>query len=41
MNYRECYERGCSALNDAGIEAKTEEIESDNEYQIVIKFPKR
>lgn len=23
MNYRECYERGCSALNDAGIEEAT------------------
>jgi len=28
-------------VNDAGIEAKTEENENDNEYQIIIKFPKR
>lgn len=28
-------------VNDAGIEVKTEENENDNEYQIVIKFPKR
>ena len=28
-------------VNDAGIEAKTEENENDNEYQIIVKFPKR
>ncbi len=28
-------------VNDAGIEVKTEEIENDNEYQIIVKFPKR
>ena len=28
-------------VNDAGIEAKTEENETDNDYQIIIRFPKR
>jgi hypothetical protein len=28
-------------VTDAGIEATTQEVENDDEFQIIIKFPKK
>ena len=28
-------------ITDAGIEATTQEVENDDEFQIIIKFPKK